>query len=348
MSKRMKNYNAIDTFLDECLQLKAFSCVSAGIGVYGETLHTCVKGRLSQMGNEMADINTRFDMASLTKILSPTMLALLALEDGKITLNDNLSMYFEAPEDKKDITVFQLMTHTAGFHPSFRLDECCETAQDAQSAILKHPLEHCPGSVVDYSCMGYILLGMILEKIDGKSLCQLAEEKIFVPLGMGSTGYLPRGINFAATECIMPEGLPLSGVVHDENARFLNGVSANAGVFSSLHDCLRFAAMLSHEGTPLISKGTFRLAVQNHTPFHKLHRGLGFNLPSAIGSFAGDLFPQGSFGHTGFTGTSLLVDPETGFYAVLLTNAIHPLRGQTDMLRLRACFHNIAYAIFSK
>ena len=343
----MMNFNAIDMFLEQCVEKGAFSCAAAGVGVSGQTLHACVRGRLSVFGEVLADMDTRFDLASLTKVFAPAMLVLMALEEGKLTLSDTLAMYTDAPEDKKDITILQLMTHTSGLHPSISLEERCAHPREAEAAILSSALEHPAGSMVDYSCMGYILLGIILERIYGKPLNELSSDKVFEPLGMRKTGYLPKGNNFAATECVLPDGSALSGVVHDENARYLGGVSANAGVFSPLPDCLSFAAMLSREGEPLLSKGVFRLAVSDLTPNMPLHRGLGFYLPIPSCSFAGDLFPRGSYGHTGFTGTSFLVDPNTGFYAVLLTNAVHPERGQTDMLSIRARFHNMAYAAYT-
>lgn len=344
----MSGFDMLDQFIEECIQARAFSCAAAGVGVLDQTMHLCVKGSLSFYGEETADMETRFDLASLSKVFATTPLSLLAIEEGRMTLNDPLSMYFKTPQDKRDITTFQLLTHTAGFHPSFLLEERCASPSDALPLILSEPLAHAAGTAVDYSCMGFILLGKVLEKIYDKPLNVLAEEKVFSPLGMNTAGYLPQGDNFAGTECVLPDGSALSGVVHDENARFLEGVAGNAGVFSSLSDCMRFCSMLACKGTPLLSHRVLSLAVKDHTPQMGIHRGLGFYLPRPIQSFAGDLFTVGSFGHTGFTGTSILVEPQTGFYAVLLTNAVHPRRSQTDMLRLRARFHNIAYTVFSK
>jgi CubicO group peptidase (beta-lactamase class C family) len=192
--------------------------------------------------------------------------------------------------------------------------------------------------------MGYILLGFILEKVYGKPLDKLAKEFVFAPLGMNHTGYCPTGGNIAATEINAATGLPLTGTVHDENARFMKGVSANAGLFSDAGDVMRFAAMLSSGGTPLINPATLRLAIKDRTPGHDIHRGLGFHISGGPGSFMGDLFPAASFGHTGFTGTSLAVDPETGLYAVLLTNAVHPKRGNPAAQRFRRLFHNRVFA----
>lgn len=139
-------------------------------------------------------------------------------------------------------------------------------------------------------------------------------------------------------------------MVHDENARFLGGVSGNAGVFSDLGDMVRFASMLAcggtYGGTPYLSPATLQTAGRNYTPGMNEHRGLGFHLPGP-GSFHGDLFPPGSIGHTGFTGTSLIVDPGSGLYVVLLSNRIHPTRENMKFIRVRRTVHNAAMAEFS-
>jgi CubicO group peptidase (beta-lactamase class C family) len=192
--------------------------------------------------------------------------------------------------------------------------------------------------------MGYILLGFILEKVYGKPLDSLTQELVLTPLHMDHTGYRPSGGNIAATEVDAATGIPWQGTVHDENARFMKGVSANAGLFSDLGDVMRFAKMLASGGAPLLSPATLRLAIKDRTPEHAVHRGLGFHVSGGPGSFMGDLFPAVSFGHTGFTGTSLAVDPETGLYAVLLTNAVHPKRGNPAVQRFRRLFHNRVFA----
>lgn len=340
----MERFQFVPGMLKEAAAEGVFPSAAAGIGLKGGTLFTCYAGRLSLPDGELINIDTRYDLASMTKIVAPTMLALMALEKGLLALDDTLSRFFDTPCDKADITVYHLMTHTSGITPSFLLEEVCDKPSQVQSAILHHPLEGPPGQMPRYSCMGYILLGFILEKVYGKPLDTLARELVLDPLHMDHTGYRPAGGNIAATEVNAATGIPWQGTVHDENARFMKGVSANAGLFSNLTDVMRFAKMLAEGGAPLINSATLRLAIRDRTPEHGVHRGLGFHVSGGPGSFMGDLFPAASFGHTGFTGTSFAVDPETGLYAVLLTNAVHIKRGNPAIQRFRRLFHNRVYA----
>lgn len=313
---------------------------------------------------------TRFDMASLSKVMSTTMVALRFIEEGKLLLTDPLSRFFTeeelegAPEGRGEVTVFHLMTHSSGISPHIALwrmisPELAGTA-DFDSAVARVILSSPPvcgvGEQVHYSCMGYILLQKILERVSGKGLDVLARELVFKPMGMDATGYLPFGDNgnhpeadAAATELSPLHGYYIRGHVHDENAHFLGGVSGNAGVFSTLGDCVKFAQMLSlrgeipdGSGNRLLSRRIFDLAVQDYTKGKNESRGLGLQLrpPLPALSAAGDLFAYGSYGHTGFTGTSLYVDAETGLWAVLLTNAVHLGRDKTEFFRVRRLFHN--------
>jgi len=340
----MDSFAFISDMLAQGIEDGVFPSAAAAVGMRDHVFFMQASGRLSLADQEEANIKTRYDMASMTKIMAPTMLALLALEKGLLVLDDTLSLYFDAPMDKANITIFQLMTHTGGFTPSFLLEEACKTPDEDVDATLRRPLEGLPGQMPRYSCMGYILLGRILEKVFSMPLHTASRRLIFEPLGMGSTSYLPEGGNIAATEVNDATGKAFQGIVHDENARFIQGVSGNAGLFSNIEDCVRFAAMLSNNGRPLLNPGTLRLATQNHTPAFEVHRGLGFHIGGGPGSFVGDLFPPETFGHTGFTGTSLVVDPTSGLYAVLLTNAVHPKRGNPAIQRFRRLFHNRVYA----
>lgn len=291
-----------------------------------------------------ADLFTRYDLASLTKIVSTTMVALRALEEGVLTLDDPLSLYFSAPKDKAGITIRQLMTHTGGFVPDFWLFDETDDPEDAAECVLSHPLAAAPDGTPRYSCMGYILLGKLLERALGAPLDHLARQWVFGPLGMGQTGYNPAGENIAPTENNPATGRPWQGVAHDENARFLRGVSGNAGVFSDIHDMIRFGQMLTLGKEGFLAPGTLSLAIQNHTPGQCAHRGLGFQIGGLPGTFMGDLFPAESFGHTGFTGTSLLAHPGTGVYVVLLTNRVHPSRADEKLFRFRRVLHNRVWA----
>lgn len=314
--------------------------------------------------------DTCFDMASLTKLMSTTMVALRFVEEGRLLLSDPVSRFFTeeelagAPDGRASATVFHLMTHTSGITPHIALWREIPADQVGTpefSSLVAHTiLRSAPfcgvGEQVHYSCMGYILLQQILERISGERLDALARKYVYEPLLMTSTGYLPFGsnenkpdCNAATTELSPLHGYYIRGHVHDENAHFLGGVSGNAGLFTTLSDAVRFAQMLSlrgeypnDTGKRFLSRRTFDLAVTDFTLGKNESRGLGFQLrpPLPALSAAGDLFAYGSYGHTGFTGTSLYVDAETGIWAVLLTNAVHFGREKTEFFRVRRLFHN--------
>ncbi len=296
-----------------------------------------------------ATLHTLYDMASVSKILGATMIALRWLEEGKLRLYDRVGAFLDAPADKADITVLQLMTHTSGIPDHFLLQEECAAPEEAVQAILRHPLAQAPGGAPIYSCMGYILLGKLLEIIGGEPLDKLARAWVFEPLGMARTTYHPTG-DVAPTEWDPETQALLRGVVHDENARFLGGISANAGIFSDLTDMTRFAQMLAcggrlPDGSAYLSPATLRAALVNRTPGpDREFRGLGFNLAGSPANFLGDLMSPRAYGHTGFTGTSFAVDPETGLFVVLLTNRVCPTRDNLRLIRLRSLIHNAAAA----
>ena len=296
--------------------------------------------------------DTLFDMASVSKILGTTFCAFHMIEEGTLSLLDSLTDFYpDCPEDKREITIFHLMTHTSGLPAEIFLWKECRTPEDAVQTILNAPLVYETGKGVTYSCMGYILLGKIIEKITGESLDVLSKRWTFDPLGMASTGYRPvdrfqpdEKVCYTETQSL--NGPTPPGVVHDENARFLNGISGNAGVFSSLNDMIRFCRMLSEGGKPLITERLLQVATKNYTPGLDENRGLGFQLSGPSPTFFGDLFGDTGFGHTGFTGTSFTVDPETGLYIVLLTNRVHPTRANGRLTRLRHLIQNAAMAEF--
>ncbi len=344
----MNMQKLLDSLLQKGLEQGCYPGAVAACGCRGQVCAISYTGKISQDG-PMVDRHTRYDMASLSKVLGPTMVALRAIEEGDLTLYDTLEMYLDnVPEDKRGITIRQLMTHSAGFEPAFWLSEECAAPEDALDALMAHPLAYAPGTDVRYSCMGYITLGKLLEKRYGQPLDMLAAQRVFEPLGMKHTGYCPTGGNIAATEVDKETGLAWQGIVHDENARFLRGVSANAGVFSCIDDMIAFARMLACGGAGYLSPATLAAATRCHAQTDDVRRGLGFHLAGTPSNYMGDLFPACSFGHTGFTGTSLAVDPTTGFYVILLTNRVHPTRENLSLMRMRRTMHNVLYAEYAR
>lgn len=339
----------LDALLEEGLSEGCYSGAVAACGCGDKVFAISCTGKISENGPNV-NTDTRYDIASLSKIIGPTMLALRAIEDGDLTLWDRLDRFFpDCPEDKAGITIRHLMTHTAGFAPVFWLGEEAASPEDALRALLAHPLDTPVGAEVHYSCMGYITLGKVLETVYGKPLDVLARQRVFKPLGMENTCYCPENKeNIAATEVDKETGIAWQGVVHDENARFLRGVSANAGVFSDIHDIIRFAQMLALGGSGYLSRGMLKKAIAFQAGDSDVRRGLGFHLAGTPENFMGDLFPETSFGHTGFTGTSLAIDPQTGFFVILLSNRVHPTRENLRLFRFRRRLHNILYAEFTK
>lgn len=328
--------------LDGC-----FPSAACSIGVRDELLAEAFIGDAPLPGDAPVNAHTRYDMASLSKVIGPTMIALRAIEDGCLSLNDTVGQVFPfAPEDKRGITVRMLMTHMGGLYPDFKLEQLITSPDDTLRCILEHPLMERPGTRPIYSCMGYILLTKMLEARFGKPLDELARERVFEPLGLRETGYCPIDCVCAATEVAKSTGEPWIGIVHDENARFQGGVSGNAGVFMSLGDAERFAAMLANMGGSYLKRETMLMAIRNHTPGQDEHRGLGFQIAGTPLCFFSDRVPDTCFGHTGFTGTSLMVEPESGFWVVLLTNRVYPTRETTKLFPFRRRLHGECWELF--
>jgi len=343
------NFARVDALMRQFVAARAFPGAVLLAGRGDKVLFRRAYGRLGPEESEPSvNEQTRYDIASLTKPLVVGMLTLRALESGKLCLWDRLGTFLDAPEDKRNITIRQLLTHTAGFPGGLHLWRMSDDPARAAELLLGARLISPPGARVQYCCAGYLLLGLLLECLYGQTLRELAVQEVFWPLRMTSTGYLPAGENIAPTER-QEDGRLLRGVVHDENARFLGGVAGNAGVFSTADDLALFMQMLAAEGrlpdgTRYLSAPTVRLALRNHTEGLGQARGLGFYLPWYDDGYTGDLFPRETVGHTGFTGTSFTLDPADGFYVILLSNRVCPTRNNPSIYRVRRLIHNAAYA----
>ncbi|MCR3759654.1 beta-lactamase family protein [Clostridium felsineum] len=290
--------------------------------------------------------NTLFDLASLTKVVATNTLFMIFLEKGLISVYDNVDYYLKdfSGKDKDKITIFNLLTHTAGFISCEPLYEICKDYEDAISYICKGELLYKPGEKCIYSDFSYILLAYILEKIGSERLDTLCERYIFKPLNMRNTTFKPQGNNIAATEVDKDTNKPLIGICHDENGRFFGGISGHAGLFSDIEDLCTFAHMLINEGNGFISKAAFRAMTTNHTIGLEDNRGYGWCIKGDKNSFMGDIAFKETFGHNGFTGTSLWVDIKNDVYAILLTNRVHPTRNNSNIIRFRRIFSNAVLA----
>lgn len=351
----MKPFEKAITYVKSTVDEGIFPSAALAVGI-GDKLYVKEAFGRTSITPESTPVreDTLYDMASVSKIFSTTMITLRFIADGRLDLADMLPRHFGedmVPDDKKEITLFHLLTHTSGYPAHIPLKERIASPDETVPYLLSVPLEYAPGTRVIYSCMGFILLGKMLEKISGKPLDVLAREEVYTPLGMRHTGYHPLDAgtdysgNTAYTERNRSTGEWLVGEVHDENAHFLNGVSGNAGVFSDLNDCIRFARMLAGHGTldgrVYLPRCIFDTAIRNYTPGMDENRGLGFHLANGYYSYSGQFFPQTGFGHTGFTGPHIFVDAESGLYVVLLLNRVHPTRENNAQLRTRRILHTL-------
>lgn len=279
--------------------------------------------------HEPMTLDTIFDAASLTKVVATSASIMKLFEQGKIRLADPVTTYLPGFQGgKSNITVRHLLTHFSGLRPDLDLKPAWSGYDlGIRKALTDKPVAH-PGERFIYSDINYILLGEIVRVVSGQPLDQFARDNVFLPLGMTESGFNPSPSlkpRIAPTE--LTDGAILRGVVHDPTARYMGGVAGHAGLFTTAADLSKFAAMMLDGGAPIVSAATVRKFTEPQTPLHQyVLRGLGWDIDSPYSTTRGELFPVGSYGHTGFTGTSLWIDPNSQSYVILLTNSVHPHR----------------------
>jgi uncharacterized protein YbbC (DUF1343 family) len=304
--------------------------------------------------HEPMTVDTMFDAASLTKVIATTPSVMKLFEQGKIRLNDPVTKYLpEFQGGHSDITIRNLMTHFSGLRPDLDLEPPWSGYETGiQRALIDKPAGP-PGVRFVYSDINFILMGEIVRRLGGKTLSEFARENVFDPLGMPETMFLPPSAlrpRIAPTELDKTTGQPLRGVVHDDTSRYMGGVAGHAGLFTTADDLAKFAQMMidggEGNGTRLFAASTIQKFTSPQSPADQpILRGLGWDIESPFSSNRGDLFPIGSYGHTGFTGTSLWIDPSSRSYVILLANSVHPHRGKS-LTSLRARIATIAAASF--
>jgi uncharacterized protein YbbC (DUF1343 family)/CubicO group peptidase (beta-lactamase class C family) len=284
-------------------------------------------------------VDTIFDIASLTKVVATTTAMMQLVEKGKVRLNDPVVKYIPefGQNGKSGITVRDLLTHYSGLPPDLDLTHLW-TGRDLgySMAFASTPISP-PETRFVYSDVNFIVLAAMIERVSGLPLDAYCEKNVFTPLGMSHTRFLPPASwlpQIAPTE-YDEHGQMLHGVVHDPTVRRMGGVSGQAGLFSTADDLAKFAQALLSGGAILSSLAIEKMTTPQQPPAATTLRGLGWDIDSPFSSNRGELLPVGSFGHTGFTGTSLWIDPTTHTYIILLTNAVHP-RGQGSAISLRA------------
>jgi uncharacterized protein YbbC (DUF1343 family)/CubicO group peptidase (beta-lactamase class C family) len=303
---------------------------------------------------EAMTLDTIFDLASLTKVVATTTAAMGLIEDGKIRLTDPVASFI--PEfgkyGKDRVTVRHLMTHTSGLRPDVDLGDSWMGHDAAIHLACEEVLTQAPGAKFVYSDINYFMLAEIIARVTKQPFEQFVQDRIFKKLGMKDTMFLPPAplrARIAPTEpCALPGGgctgtdsTMLRGVVHDPTARRMGGVAGHAGLFSTADDLAKFCRMLLNGGAlpggaRVLSPLTVaRMTSPSTSATEPNIRGLGWDLDSSYSANRGELLPLGSFGHTGFTGTSLWMDPATNTFVVILTNRVHP-DGKGDATPLRA------------
>ncbi|SDY32074.1 CubicO group peptidase, beta-lactamase class C family [Evansella caseinilytica] len=296
---------------------------------------------------EMAS-DTIFDLASLTKVVATLPAVLKLLDCGEVRLDDRVSFFLPAfsSNGKEQVRIRHLLTHTSGLpaHRHYYAERLTE--EQIVARICEEIPEAPPGKQVVYSDLGFIILYRLIEQITGEKFADFVRQEIFEPLGMTETGFCPAFAKnrYAATEYSETLKQYKLGIVHDENAEAMGGISGHAGLFSTGNDLQRFAAMMENNGhyqkKQMLSAVSVELSRNNFTPGAAEYRGLGWALKNPEFSSCGDLFSESSYGHTGFTGTSIWFDPSVSLRVILLTNRVH-LGRHDDILRLRPRLHNL-------
>lgn len=319
----------LDSIIQDAIQTRQIPGAVVIVGHHGHVIYRKAFGhRALDPKPEPMTIGTVFDLASLTKVVATTTAVMQLFEQGRFRLNDPVAKYLPefAQNGKQDITIRQLLIHYSGLAPDLDLQPSWQGKETAfRLAFAGVPTEP-PGSRFVYSDINFIVLGALVERLSGQSLHRYAEEHIFAPLKMSHTRFLPPAswqANIAPTEPDEQHNM-LRGVVHDPTTRRMGGVAGHAGLFSTADDLAIFAQALLNRGRGILSPFSVeKMTTPEQPPTSTVVRGFGWDLDSPFSTNRGELLPIGSYGHTGFTGTSLWIDPTTETYIILLTNAIH-------------------------
>lgn len=329
----------VDALINEAVTTGLIPGAVLAIGHNGHLVYLKAYGSRSLVpSREPMTVNTIFDLASLTKVVATTPSVMKLFEEGRIRLDDPVTKYLpEFQDGKSDITIRLLMTHFSGMPPDVQLvPRWSGYETGTQLALHTKPIAP-PGARFIYSDINFILMGEIVRRVSGESLPRFANQEIFAPLHMRETGFQPSPTlrsRIAPTEINPDTGRPMRGIVDDPTSRYMGGVAGHAGLFSTASDLAKYAEMLLNMGTldgvKILETMTVKKFTEPGSPADQpILRGLGWDMDSPFSSNRGELYPIGSFGHTGYTGTSMWMDPTTNSYVILLTNVVHPHHGKS-------------------
>lgn len=339
---------AVATYVRAAAESGAFPGAALAVGRHGRLALLAAVGRHGVDDPQPVEVGTIYDLASLTKVVGLTTACMLLVDEGRLALDAPAQRYL--PEfqgaGKEQVTIRHLLTHSSGL-PAWRgLYYQARSRAAALWLVDSTPLDAPPGRAYVYSDLGAIVLTRVVERIAGEPLDRLLERRVFRPLGMPATRYLPPPgwrDRIAPTENDTAfRHRVLRGEVHDENAGRLGGVSGHAGLFSNAPDLARFAAMLLNGGAwdtlQLVRSETVAEFTRPQGVVPGSTRALGWDTPPQrpdTASSGGTKLSARAFGHTGFTGTSIWLDPERDLFIILLTNRVHPTRANTAILKVR-------------
>ena len=315
---------------------------------------------------EKMTTNTIFDLASLTKVIATATSIMILIERGQVRLNDPLSKFIPEIKDEQRnrITIEHLLTHRSGYAPDFDLRERWTGYDEAIKRLINEPLRNAPGTRFVYSDIGYIALGEVVRRVSGRPLDEFASRNIFIPLGMTNTSFRPgpsvigriaptekrRGqLSYLGDSAVDAGAVGekwLRGEVHDPTSFRMGGVAGHAGLFSTARDVANYCQMILNKGmfrgTRILSPASIATMTRpRQVATNGWSRGLGWDINTSYSTNRGDAFPLGSFGHTGFTGTSIWIDPSFDMFVVFLSNRVHP-DGKGDVAALRGKVATIA------
>ncbi len=300
--------------------------------------------------NVLARRNTIYDAASLTKVVATTPAILLLHQRGQLSIEDPVKKYI--PEFNGDgreaVTIRQLLTHTSGLPPVISLkgwDSHAECIAKCAAATLRTP----PGKAYKYSDINFQLLDEIIRRVTRQRIDVFCEKEIFGPLKMADTGYNPPAAKHPrVAPTTVTDGNALRGIVHDPRARKTDGVAGHAGLFTTAPDLAKYARCLLNGGAPVFKPETVKLMTTAQTPLRALGWDMGSPYNSPRGERDGPQFPDGSFGHTGFTGPSIWIDPNSGTFIIFLCNRVHPNERGASVVPLRRKLGSLAVQALKK
>jgi CubicO group peptidase (beta-lactamase class C family) len=360
---RSRGGNAIDSDLDRLREELAAATrtgvvpgVALALGIGETCIARLVYGSAERVPgvDRQLSLDTLFDLASLTKVMATAPAVLCLVDRGLLSLDDPLGRYDPSfrGDGRERIQLHHLLTHTAGLLASRRYYQWCSTASELRRAVRAESTVAAPGEQVIYSDLGYLLLGDVVETVTGLRLDRACVALLYDPLGLPKTRFRPMDDPVTSADPVAATQEPGNeagvGVPHDGNARAARGVAGHAGLFAPIDDVARYAAWWSGRREGPISAAIRADSMRCHTDGLGGRRGLSWVARGDVSDFLGDQWSSSTVTHTGFTGTSIAVDPDRGWWVCLLTNAIHFGRGRPEVARLRTKVHRLAASLLEQ